>query len=94
MGGRVIIYEDSSNKGEARRRRHATASSTFSVRRTEACSSSAITSSAHRLRTVFHVPFPQYCVTHAPCPVLVDNPEAISPRARQRLRRGGEIRGA
>jgi len=31
-------------------------------------------SSAHRLRTVFMTPFPQYCVTHAPCPVLVYNP--------------------
>ena len=31
-------------------------------------------SSAHRLRTVFMSPFPQYCVTHAPCPVLVYNP--------------------
>ena len=31
-------------------------------------------SSVHRLRTVFMSPFPQYCVTHAPCPVLVYNP--------------------
>ena len=38
-------------------------------------------SSAHRLRTVFMSPFPQYCVTHAPCPVLVYNPAPIYARS-------------
>jgi len=31
-------------------------------------------SSAHRLRSAFVAPFTQYCVYHAPCPVLVYNP--------------------
>ena len=38
-------------------------------------------SSAHHLRTVFMSPFPKYCVTHAPCPVLVYNPAPIYARS-------------
>ena len=47
------------------------------------------TSSSH-LRARFMSPFPQYLVTHAPCPVLVWNPAPVYIRSQSTTSQGGE----